>query len=547
MPSIRQSVFIEFENIATAKECRLTSGVAGNTTFLVKEALPAGPVRIVSNTKLELIPEKQRDPYRYANELGTKETILYELIRKFHRAEGSERVVLVYGASGSGKTHTIQTVLHRIQHPTFELATTRLLRPETGHGERYMEHIFNGAIQSMPSTVIIEDLDSLRGDQRIVTALLGWIDRLQKSSSYCVGIVATATSEASIPEKLFRTMKIYHRMALGPKSLAERQKLLQSNLQGLTDPDDLPEIVEQISTRTPGYSGSDICRLVCLAQLSEIPRIQAGQQIRLSKETLVEMTMDLKPTALAACPWWRPLPGTSGKKLFGLEDELLMLETCMKEHLLGVRKDLKTIRAALVLGEPGSGKSALVAELCHRAADYSNSVVITAADIVSSTPGASERAIKDVFRFAQSAAPSILVVESVETLAPSRSEENVRHSSRQVLTALLTQIDGIFSENSQRVFTLSTTTDKDAIDHALLRPGRIELQVQTDRISLKAKEDIFRDEIRSGISLEAVRERLADMTGAEIRGFCRELKLRAFRRGSHTVSDDDLDLPITAP
>jgi len=173
MPSIRQSVFLEFENIATAKECRLTSGVAGNTTFLVKEALPAGPVRIVSNTKLELIQEKQRDPHRYANEFGTKETMLYELIRKFHRAEGSERVVLVYGASGSGKTHTIQTVLHRIQHPTFELATTRLLRPETGHGERYMEHIFNGAIQSMPSTVIIEDLDSLRGDQRIVTALLG--------------------------------------------------------------------------------------------------------------------------------------------------------------------------------------------------------------------------------------------------------------------------------------------------------------------------------------------------------------------------------------
>mmetsp|Transcript_19073 Transcript_19073/g.27639 ORF Transcript_19073/g.27639 Transcript_19073/m.27639 type:complete len:108 (-) Transcript_19073:94-417(-) len=99
----------------------------------------------------------------------------------------------------------------------------------------------------------------------------------------------------------------------------------------------------------------------------------------------------------------------------------------------------------------------------------------------------------------------------------------------------------------QRVFTLSTTTDKNAIDHALLRPGRIELQVQTDRISLRAKEDIFRDEIPSGISLEAVRERLADMTGAEIRGFCRELKLRAFRRGSHTVSDDDLDLPTTVP
>ncbi|KAJ8904674.1 hypothetical protein NDN08_001192 [Rhodosorus marinus] len=545
MPSIRQSVLIELENITTTKGCRLTFGAAGNATFLVEEALPAGPVRIVSSTKLELTQQKQRDAHRDASELETKEKVLYELIRKFHRAEGSQRVVLVYGASGSGKTKTIQTVLRRIQHPTFELVTTRLLRPETGQGERYMEHIFNSAIQSMPSTVIIEDLDSLRGDRRIVTALLGWIDRLQKSCGYSVGIVATATSETSIPEKLFGTMKIYHRIALGPKSLAERQKLLQSNLQGFTNPDDLPEIVERISARTPGYSASDLCRLVSLAQLSEVCRIQAGQKIRLSKEALVEMTMDLKPTALAGCPWWRPVPEAGGKKLFGLEDELLTLETCMKEHLLGVRKDLKTIRAALVLGQPGSGKSALVAELCHRAAEYSNSVVITAADIVSSTPGASERAIKDVFRFARSAAPAILVIESVETLAPSRSGENVRHSSRQVLTGLLTQIDGIFSENyQQQVFTLSTTTDKDAIDHALLRPGRIELQIQTDKINLRAKEDIFREEIPSGISLAAVRERLVGMTGAEIRGFClagRRTSLVHTREKRQYIADDGLE------
>jgi len=545
IPSIRQSSFIELENIATTKGSRLTLGTAGNATFLVKEALPPGPVRIVSSTKLEFTQQEQRDTHQDGSELEAKEKMLYELIKKFHRAEGSRRLVLVYGASGSGKTHTIQTVLRRIQHPTFELVTTRLLRPETGQGERYMEHLFNSAIQNMPSTVVIEDLDSLRGDRRIVTALLGWIDRLQKSSAYSVGIVATATSESSIPEKLFGTPKIYHRIALEPKSLAERRKLLHSSLQGFTDPDDLPEIVERISACTPGYSASDLCRLVSLAQFSEARRIQAGQKIRLTKDALVDMTINLRPAALATCTWWRPVPEASRKKLFGLHDELLMLETCMKEHLLGVRKGLKTIRAALVLGQPGSGKSALVAELCHRAAAYSNSVVITAADIVSSTPGASERAIKDVFRFARSAAPAILVIESVETLAPARSGENVRHSSRQVLTALLTQMDGIFSENSQ-VFTLSTTTDKTAVDHALLRPGRIELQVRTDRISLRAKEEIFREEIPSGISLAAVRERLMDMTGAEIRGFCRELKLRAFRKGSHAVSDDDLD-PSPAP
>uniref|UniRef100_A0A7S3ED30 Uncharacterized protein n=1 Tax=Rhodosorus marinus TaxID=101924 RepID=A0A7S3ED30_9RHOD len=64
IPSIRQSSFIELENIATTKGSRLTLGTAGNATFLVKEALPPGPVRIVSSTKLEFTQQEQRDTHQ---------------------------------------------------------------------------------------------------------------------------------------------------------------------------------------------------------------------------------------------------------------------------------------------------------------------------------------------------------------------------------------------------------------------------------------------------------------------------------------------------
>jgi AAA family ATPase len=109
--------------------------------------------------------------------------------------------------------------------------------------------------------------------------------------------------------------------------------------------------------------------------------------------------------------------------------------------------------------------------------------------------GESERAIREVFRKARAASPSIIFFDEIESIASSRGKggSDGSHSSLNVVTTLLTEMDGF--EELRGVFVVGATNKPWSIDPALARPGRFDNVVYIGPPDLDARKEIFRNRL----------------------------------------------------
>ncbi len=88
--------------------------------------------------------------------------------------------------------------------------------------------------------------------------------------------------------------------------------------------------------------------------------------------------------------------------------------------------------------------------------------VLTAANLYNSLVGEGEALLRGAFSRAKAGAPAIIFLDEIDAIAGSRetqSEED--HSSRQILSSLLTEMDGIETaegEDSRLYFTVDQTS-----------------------------------------------------------------------------------------
>jgi AAA family ATPase len=83
--------------------------------------------------------------------------------------------------------------------------------------------------------------------------------------------------------------------------------------------------------------------------------------------------------------------------------------------------------------------------------------------------GESEYKIREVFRKARAAAPSVIFFDEIDSIAPTRGSGS--HEGLNTVATLLNEMDGV--EDVKKVLVLAATNRPDAIDPALLRPGRL--------------------------------------------------------------------------
>lgn len=124
-------------------------------------------------------------------------------------------------------------------------------------------------------------------------------------------------------------------------------------------------------------------------------------------------------------------------------------------------------KGLLLYGPPGCSKT-LAAKAVATESDL-NFIAVKGADILSMYLGESERALREIFRKARAASPSIIFLDEIDAIGASRKPSS--HSNLHVLTTLLNEMDGI--EALTGVFVLAATNRPEVLDSALLRPGRL--------------------------------------------------------------------------
>ena len=194
--------------------------------------------------------------------------------------------------------------------------------------------------------------------------------------------------------------------------------------------------------------------------------------------------------------------------------------------------DIPPKKGILLYGPPGCSKTMLVKALATES-DY-NFLAVKGAELISMYVGESERATREIFRKARAASPCIIFFDEIDAIARRAGG----HSELNVLTTLLTEMDGF--EELKDVLVVAATNKPQAIDPALLRPGRFDSVVYIGPPDAKTREAILRKRMnRSSRYSQEVRDSIptyVDMTegmsGAEVVAVCQTAGELAFANGA---------------
>jgi transitional endoplasmic reticulum ATPase len=187
-------------------------------------------------------------------------------------------------------------------------------------------------------------------------------------------------------------------------------------------------------------------------------------------------------------------------------------------------------RGVLLYGPPGCGKTYLVKAVAGTG--KANVLSVKGAELLSKWVGESERAVRELFRRAREAAPTLVFLDEVDALAPIRGQATDGGTTDRVVAALLTELDGV--ESLRNVVVIGATNRPDLIDAALLRPGRLERLVYVPPPDADARTAILRASARSvpldaDVDLSALGADLDGFSAADCAALIRESALAAMR------------------
>ena len=151
--------------------------------------------------------------------------------------------------------------------------------------------------------------------------------------------------------------------------------------------------------------------------------------------------------------------------------------------------------------------------------------------------------MREVFSKARQASPCIIFIDEIDSIASSRENDELgSRVTERVVDTLLTEMDGL--QELKNVVVLAATNRPDAIDPALLRPGRFDKIVEIPMPDFDTRLAIFgvhtkRMPLDKTIDLNALSEQTENYTGAEIENLCREAGMYAIRNEREYVSMED--------
>lgn len=357
---------------------------------------------------------------------------------------------------------------------------------------------------------------------------------------------------------------------------ATRKLPLHSAIQGGDAVD-----IDEIAMSCTGYTAADLSALVREALISAMRRHRAapaGGSLEVLNSDFTFARGRIPPSVSRSASSelrkmrWEEIGGMAEAKR-ALERSLLWpLMHPSAFSRLGVRPP----RGILLYGPPGCAKTSLA--LCGATAANVPFFHLDCASLYSMWVGEGEARLREVFRQARFAAPSIVFMDEIDSALPKRtfsgSGGGADHgdAGMRLLTTLLTEIDGLDSGRVEGVVLLAATNRPWDIDPALMRPGRIDvrcfvgppdeegrmaaLRIATQGMPIRNAQasdasDFSSETVEEAPSREEIETVLRHVSkhtelysGAELVALVREAAMGAIRRGTPAVLRSDFDAAL---
>lgn len=534
--------------------------------LVVTRTRPHGPVKILETSHVQVLSEPT--PEKKGISMVTYEDIggLHEEIQRiremvelplrhpelFQRL-GIEppRGVFLYGPPGCGKTLLAKAVANESDANFYVISGPEIMSKFYGESEARLREIFQKAQETAPSIVFIDEMDAIAPkreevtgevERRVVAQLLSLMDGMGTRGNIIV--IGATNRPNAIDPALRRPGRFDREVEIGVPDKQGRYEILQIHTRNMPLAEDVD--LKRLTDVTHGYTGADVSSLSREAAMKALRRYMPEinlEEERIPPEILDKMVVneddflsayrEITPTAMREV--YVEVPSVRWKEVGGLEElknELIeSVEWPLKKPEVFKKMGITPPRGILLFGPPGCGKTLLARAVATEG--EANFISIKGPEIFSKWVGESEKAIREVFRKARTAAPAIIFFDELDSIVPRRGlGYSDSGASERVISQLLTELDGI--EALQNVVVIAATNRPDILDPAVLRPGRFDRLIYVPAPDPKALKEIFKIHTRDmplskDVDLDQVARMAAGYSGADIEALCREAAMNALR------------------
>ncbi len=224
-----------------------------------------------------------------------------------------------------------------------------------------------------------------------------------------------------------------------------------------------------------------------------------------------------------------------------LKDIVDFLKDSAKYQRLGAR----VTRGALLVGEPGTGKTLLARAVAGEANCPFFSV--SGSDFIEVFVGVGASRVRDLFAEAKKKAPCIIFIDEIDAIGRQRGNAagGGNEEREQTLNQLLTEMDG-FETSKEPVIVLAATNRPDVLDKALIRPGRFDREIVVPIPDLVSREEILKVHLKKvkvvgDIDVKRIARGTPGFTGADLANLVNEATIIASKNNLTEVTMNEFE------
>lgn len=467
------------------------------------------------------------------------------------------RGILLHGPPGTGKTMLLRCVANSITEAhVLTINGPSIVSKYLGETENAIRDIFNEAKKFQPSIIFMDEIDSIapsrtsddsgETESRVVAQLLTVMDGMGDNGR--IVVIGATNRPNSIDSALRRPGRFDQEVEIGIPDVEAREEILTKQFAKMNSEkcQITKEEIASIASKTHGYVGAD---LTALCRESVMKAINRGLTVGIP-QTAIKVTVDdvyhalpeIRPSAMREIflempkVHWSDIGGQEELKRKLIEVVQLPLEASDSFKNLGVSSP----KGVLLYGPPGCSKTLTAKALATESG--LNFLAVKGPEIFNKYVGESERAIREIFRKARAASPSIIFFDEIDAIAGDRDGDSSTTAALNVLTSLLNEIDGV--EELKGVVIVGATNKPTEIDPALLRPGRLDRHIYVAPPDYDARLQILQKcsrkfNLQSGdesVDLQKLAELTDGCSGAEVTLLCQEAGLAAIMENKEATT-----------
>ncbi len=468
----------------------------------------------------------------------------------FHRLNiDPPKGVLFYGPSGTGKTLMAKAVSQESNAYFITINGPEIMSKFYGASEGRLREIFREAEQNAPTIIFIDEIDSIAPkrvdtsgevERRVVSQLLSLLDGLTGRGEV---IVIGATNRLnSMDEALRRPGRFDREIEFGVPNVKGRKEIFQIHTRGMPLADDVN--LDHYAEITHGFVGADIMAVSREAAMFSLRRILPKinldepipsdiiQELVIKDDDFIQAINMIEPSAIREV--MVEIPDVRWDEVGGLTEikqELKeAVEWPLKYPKVFKKAGIRPLNGILLFGPPGCGKTLLAKAIATESA--SNFISIKGPEIFSKWVGESEKAVREIFRKARMASPSIIYFDEIDAITSGRGQIEGSQVYSSIVNQVLVEMDGV--ENRKGIVVIASTNRPDIVDPAFLRPGRFDRLIFVPAPEYESRLEIFKVHTQNmplaeNVSLEKIARETEGYSGADIENVCREAGMQAIR------------------